>query len=62
MTLYRVYNKIKDRLFLFYMGLLLPTKQVCSYIKRAEQPFLFFNLEVLIKSRAFNSTSKAIFV
>ena len=44
------------------MGLLLPSRQVCFYIKRAKQPLIFFNLEVLIELRASNSTSKAIFI
>jgi len=43
------------------MGLLLPSERVYSYVKRAERPLIFFNLEVLIESRASNSTSKAIF-
>ena len=44
------------------MGLLLPGGWVCSYVKRAEQPLVFFDLEVLIELRASNSTSEAIFV
>ena len=43
------------------MGLLLLARWVCSYIKRAKRPLVFFNLEVLIELRASNSTSKAIF-
>jgi hypothetical protein len=43
------------------MGLLLPSRQVYSYIKRAKQPLVFFYLEILIESRASDSTSKAIF-
>ena len=43
------------------MGLLLPSKQVYSYIKRAKQPLIFFYLEVLIDLRASDSTFKAIF-
>ena len=42
------------------MGLLLPAGWVCSYVKRAERPLVFFNLEVLIESRASDSTSEAI--
>jgi len=44
------------------MGLLLPSGRVCSYIKKAKQPLIFFNLEVLIELRASDSTSKAIFI
>jgi len=43
------------------MGLLLPSGRVCSYVKRAKRPLIFFNSEVLIESRASDSTSKAIF-
>jgi len=43
------------------MGLLLPSRQVYSYVKRAERPLVFFDLEVLIESRASNSTFEAIF-
>jgi len=43
------------------MGLLLPSRRVYSYIKRAKQPLIFFNLEVLIDLRASDFTSKAIF-
>ena len=47
--------------FLFYIGLLLPSRRVYSYIKRAKRPLVFFNSKVLIELRASNSTSKAIF-
>ena len=51
----------KKQAFLFCINLLLLNKQVYFYIKRAKQPFIFFNLKILIELRASDATSKAIF-
>ena len=36
-------------------------RRVCSYVKRAKRPLIFFDLEVLIESRASDPISEAIF-